>query len=98
MKGLVVNRVHPRYPGALPDVLRARADALLAGDPDRRGTRTLAAQYTNLADLEELAMREERALHGLEERIGSAAVAHVPELDHDVHDFTALRAVASHLT
>ncbi|MFI5046588.1 MAG: ArsA family ATPase [Acidimicrobiia bacterium] len=98
VKGLVVNRVHPRYPCALPDVLRAHAEALLAGDQERRGTRALAAQYTNLADLEELAMREERALHGLEERIGPAAIAHVPELAHDVHDFTALRAVAAHLT
>jgi anion-transporting ArsA/GET3 family ATPase len=98
VQGLVVNRVHPRYPGALPDVLRAHADALAGGGAQDRGTRTLAAQYANLADLEELAMREERELHGLEERIGPAAVAHVPELDHDVHDFTALRAVASHLT
>jgi len=97
VKGLVVNRVHPRFPGALPDVLRADAHALRAGDPDRPGARTLAAQYDNLADLEELALREERALRGLEERIGSAAVAHVPELGHDVHDFTALRAVAAHL-
>lgn len=97
VKALVVNRVHPRYPGALPDVLRARTDALRV-DPAHRGSRALAAQYTNLADLEELAMREERALHRLEDRMGAAAVAHVPELDHDVHDFTALRAVAAHLT
>jgi anion-transporting ArsA/GET3 family ATPase len=101
VKALVVNRVHPRYPGALPDVLRARADALLADAENRTGrdfTRALAAQCANLADLEELALREERELHGLELRIGSdVAVTHVPELDHDVHDFEALRAVADHL-
>jgi len=98
VRALVVNRVHPRYPGVLPDVLRARADAVKADDSGSPGTRTLAAQYLNLADLEELALREERALVGLEERLGAAAVAHVPELDHDVHDFTALGAVAAHLT
>ncbi len=112
VEALVVNRVHPRYEGALPDVLRHRAAALrddadsngagsnaagsnAAADPD--AVRRLAAQYDNLADLEELAIREERELHGLEQRIGHAAIAHVPELDHDVHDFDALRAVARHL-
>jgi anion-transporting ArsA/GET3 family ATPase len=103
VEALVVNRVHPRYPGARPDVLRARADQLLVvagedvGDVDRGAALALAAQYENLADLEELAIREERELHGLEQRIGTVAVAHVPELAHDVHDFDALRAVAHHL-
>ena len=55
------------------------------------------ARYANLADLEEVAGRERRELAGLEERLGNAAVAHVPELDHDVFDFAALRAVARHL-
>ena len=90
VEALVVNRVHPRYPGALPDVLRARAEAV--------DDVALAAQFANLADLEELALREERELHGLEQRLGAAAVAHVPELEQDVYDFAALRAVATHLT
>jgi anion-transporting ArsA/GET3 family ATPase len=103
VEALVVNRVHPRYEGALPDVLRHRAAELHAeaashdGAPDADALRRLAAQYLNLADLEELAIREQRELHGLERRIGHAAIAHVPELGHDVHDFTALRAVATHL-
>ena len=101
VEALVVNRVHPRYEGALPDVLRHRAAALRADAAEHNGdaeaVRRLAAQYVNLADLEELAIREERELHGLERRIGHAAIAHVPELDHDVHDFEALRAVARHL-
>ena len=105
VEALVVNRVHPRYEGALPDVLRHRAAALRADDAgvhgaggtDGAAVRRLAAQYANLADLEELAIREERELHGLERRIGHAAIAHVPELGHDVHDFDALRAVARHL-
>ena len=41
--------------------------------------------------------RERRELSGLEERIGDASVAYVPELGHDVHDFAALREVADHL-
>ena len=41
--------------------------------------------------------RERAELAGLEQRIGDASVAHVPELGHDVHDFAALRAVGSHL-
>ncbi len=105
VEALVVNRVHPRYHAALPDVLRARATELLASadsganssvalDPE---TRTVAAQLINLADLEELAIREERELAGLAERIDGATIARVPELDHDVHDFDALRAVARHL-
>ena len=61
------------------------------------GATRLAAQYANLADLEELAIREERELGGLEQRMGHAAIAHVPELGHDVHDFDALRAVAAYL-
>jgi anion-transporting ArsA/GET3 family ATPase len=100
VEALVVNRVHPRYRGAHPDVLRARARSLRAaapagpeGDPPRR----LAAQYANLADLEDLGEREEQELAGLEQRIGGAAIAHVPEMARDVHDFDALRAVARHL-
>jgi hypothetical protein len=57
----------------------------------------LAARYANLAEFEEVAARERRELSGLEERLGDASVAHVPELGHDVHDFTALRAVGDHL-
>ena len=96
----MVNRVHPRYHGPPPDELRARAAELARRDRldaiDDGATR-LAAQYANLADLEELAIREERELGGLEQRMGHAAIAHVPELGHDVHDFDALRAVAAYL-
>ena len=34
----------------------------------------------------------------IEERIGSAATTHVPELTHDVLDFVALHEVGRHLT
>jgi anion-transporting ArsA/GET3 family ATPase len=92
---LVVNRVHTRYTDEDPDALRARAREIGA----RRGdaTERLAAHFANLADLEDVAVRELQELAGLEHRIGDASVVHVPELGHDVHDFTALGAVGRHL-
>jgi hypothetical protein len=92
---LVVNRVHQRYSDIDPEALRDRAREL-AGRRSEASNR-LAAQYANLADLEEVAVRERAELAGLEDRIGDASVVHVPELGHDVHDFLALRAVGSHL-
>ncbi len=92
---LIVNRVHTRYSHDDPTTLRARAREL--GARRSESTERLAAHYANLADLEEVAVREAEELGGLEQRIGDASVAHVPELDHDVHDFTALRAVGAHL-
>ena len=91
---LVVNRVHPqllrrRRRDALRD---ARARARRPTPSDARGTGS-RARYANLADFEEVAGRERRELAGLEERIGDASVAHVPELGHDVHDFAALAEV-----
>jgi anion-transporting ArsA/GET3 family ATPase len=92
---LVVNRVHPHYCDADPATLRERATEL-AARPGEAAAR-LSARYANLADFEDIAARERRELEGLEHRIGDASVAHVPELGHDVHDFTALRAVGAHL-
>ena len=57
----------------------------------------LAARFANLADFEEIARRERDQLSDLESNIGHAAVAHVPELGHDVHDFMALHVVGRHL-
>jgi anion-transporting ArsA/GET3 family ATPase len=92
---LVVNRVHARYTDEAPDALRALGVELAAHDGDAAAR--LAARYANLADFEDVALRERAELIGLEQRIGDAAVAHVPELGYDVHDFGALRAVGSHL-
>jgi anion-transporting ArsA/GET3 family ATPase len=92
---LVVNRLHARYCDTDPAALQARA-AELSARPGEEAAR-LAAHFANLADLEGVAVRERLALAGLEHRIGDASVAHVPELGHDVHDFTALRAVGKHL-
>ncbi len=92
---LVVNRVHPHYCDIDPALLRTRA--LELGARDGRAALRLAARYANLADFEEIAARERRELAGLEERLGDASVAYVPELGYDVHDFTALRSVGKHL-
>jgi anion-transporting ArsA/GET3 family ATPase len=92
---LVVNRVHPHYTDTDPERLRARGAEMASRDG--AAAARLAARYANLADFEEIALRERAALAGLEQRIGDASVAHVPELGHDVHDFVALRAVGSHL-
>jgi anion-transporting ArsA/GET3 family ATPase len=92
---LVVNRVHPHYCDIDPGTLRARAVEL--GERRDPASVRLAARYANLAEFEEVAARERRELSGLEERLGDASVAHIPELGHDVHDFTALRAVGDHL-
>jgi anion-transporting ArsA/GET3 family ATPase len=92
---LVVNRMHRRYTDEDPETLRARARDLVA-EHDGAATR-LAAHYANLADFEEIAVRERAELAGLEHRIGDASVVHVPELGYDVHDFEALHAVGTHL-
>ena len=92
---LVVNRVHPRYTDTSPDALRARV-------PSSRPARRVAAPRSRRATPTWPTSRRSRCgnaaeLAGLEQRIGDASVAHVPELGHDVHDFGALRAVGSHL-
>jgi len=92
VEALVVNRVHPHFSDEPPEALRARASELSVRAP------ALAACFENLADFEEIAARERRQLSGLEARIGNAAVAHVPELGHDVLDFGALHEVGRHLT
>jgi anion-transporting ArsA/GET3 family ATPase len=99
VEALVVNRMHPHYGGEPPEQLRARAAELRArnGALDRDAAERLASRFTNLADFEEVAERERRELAGLEDRLGNAAVAHVPELDHEVFDFAALHAVGRHL-
>jgi anion-transporting ArsA/GET3 family ATPase len=97
VEALVVNRVHPHYTESSPGELRARAAEIRARDGHGDAAARLAARFVNLADLEEVAERERRELAGLEDRLGNAAVAHVPELDHDVFDFAALHAVGRHL-
>jgi len=63
---------------------------------DRNAARRLAALYENLADFNEVAHRERHHLEGLQRLIGAAAaVAYVPLLAHDVHDFATLDEVSA---
>jgi anion-transporting ArsA/GET3 family ATPase len=93
---LVVNRVHPDFgTESEPTALREQAEELraVAGDAAAR----LAVRYANLADYTALARRERDELTRAGQRIGAEVVAYVPSLAHDVVDFAALEAVASHL-
>jgi anion-transporting ArsA/GET3 family ATPase len=100
---LVVNRVHPRYGDENPEGLRLRATELAAragttGEPAvKSACSRLAALYDNLADFQEISEREGRHLGGVQSKVGSAAIAHVPFLASDVHDFDGLREVGRRL-
>jgi anion-transporting ArsA/GET3 family ATPase len=94
---LIVNRVHPRFGEEMAVGLRARADTLRDLDVATRSERDardrLAARYQNLAEFNEIAERERANIETVRMRTRSAAVAYVPYLAHDVHDFRALAEV-----
>jgi anion-transporting ArsA/GET3 family ATPase len=96
---LIVNRVHPRFGEESPEGLRGRAVELAAraGTTDEPAIKSagsrLASLYDNLADFQEISEREGHHLAGVQERVGSAEIAHVAFLANDVHDFDGLRAV-----
>jgi anion-transporting ArsA/GET3 family ATPase len=104
VSALVVNRVHPDF-GETEEVDRLRSEAAAlsvpdggaAGPDERAAIGRLAARYENLADYAGMAARERAQLAGVAERIGARCVAYVPSLPHDIVDFGALDAVASHL-
>jgi len=92
VQALIVNRVHPSFGDEAPTGLRAAAEALRrrSGEPAAR----LAALYDNLADFREIAALERDHIEALRDRIGSdTALAYVPYLAHDVHDFATLHEV-----
>ena len=93
---LIVNRVHPAFGSELPEGLRLRAGELRKTDGDAASVaagQRVAALFDNLADFNEIAARERGHLADLTARIGSAAVAYVPFLAHDVHDLEALSEI-----
>jgi anion-transporting ArsA/GET3 family ATPase len=92
VSALIVNRVHPHFGDDSSDALRALAASVDGADP------RLVAVLANLADFEHVAAQEEAALASLEGRIVPGGVVHVPELEHDILEFAALRAVGRHLT
>ena len=92
VQALVVNRVHPSFGDESPEGLRAAADTLRQ-TPSDAATR-LAALYDNLADFRQIAGLERAHIEELRARIGGrTAVAYVPYLPHDVHDFETLHEV-----
>jgi anion-transporting ArsA/GET3 family ATPase len=92
---LVVNRLHPTFDGGGPgSAARARHAAATA---THEGREQLAALWRNLAELREVAEREEAELAPLVDHIGSAPVARAPLMADDVHDADGLAAIASHL-
>jgi len=94
---LVVNRVHPQFGTELSAGLRARVETLLelglGRETERQARNRLAARYQNLAEFNEIAERERAQIETVRVRTRSAAVAFVPYLPHDVHDFTALAVI-----
>ncbi len=94
---LIVNRVHPSFGDESPAGLRAASAALRL--PSENGTSApaatrLAALYDNLADFRDIAELERAHIEDLRSRIGpETALAYVPYLAHDVHDFATLREV-----
>jgi hypothetical protein len=101
VQALVVNRVHPSFGDESPAGLRAASEALRdtapAGSdtgPDTGSATRLATLYDNLADFREIAALERAHIDELRARIGAeTALAYVPYLAHDVHDFATLREV-----
>jgi anion-transporting ArsA/GET3 family ATPase len=92
VQALIVNRVHPSFGDEAPEGLRAAAEALRR-TPSEPAAR-LAARYDNLADFREIATLEREHLEALRDRIGGdTALAYIPYLAHDVHDFATLHEV-----
>lgn len=91
---LIVNRVHPRFGKESAAFLRARGESLGELTLPRRAQRDardrLAERYDNVANFNEVAERERAQIETVRVRTRSAAVAFVPYLAHDVHDFEAL--------
>jgi len=97
VQALIVNRVHPSFGDEAPAGLRAAAEALRhapAETPPAAAAHRLAALYDNLADFREIAALEREHIEALRARIGGdSALAYVPYLAHDVHDFATLHEV-----
>jgi anion-transporting ArsA/GET3 family ATPase len=89
VRGLIVNRVHPRFTEGLPEALAERAATLAGTD--------LGGLYRNLADFELVSSREQRHLAGLADAVAPAPMAWVPFLRTDVHDVDGVAEVAGHI-
>jgi len=96
VQALIVNRVHPSFGEETPAGLQA-ASATLRSLETEPATR-LAELYDNLADFRGIAALERAHIEELRDRIGTdTALAYVPYLAHDVHDFATLHEVGEYL-
>ncbi|MDQ6726032.1 MAG: ArsA family ATPase [Actinomycetota bacterium] len=82
VQGLVVNRMHPRFPAVDP----------AAG----AGVDALHPLYRNLAELARMASGEEEHVAALAARLAAPTVR-VPELETDVHDLSGLARIARYV-
>jgi len=89
VKGLVVNRTHPRFGTGLAEADRERARTL-AGTP-------LGPLYENLADFSQMAEAEGDHIASLMKKVGAQSAAMVPELSSDVHDLDGMAQIARYL-
>ncbi len=89
VRGLVVNRVFPRF--AATDVVEEiRATVSGTSGP-------WVGLVSNLVDLERVAAREDAHIATLADALPDATVVRVPYLADDVHDIAGLTQVAAHL-
>jgi anion-transporting ArsA/GET3 family ATPase len=110
VEGLIVNRVHPsfgvpatsgRRPSAATSPQAATVSAAVAaGTAERAATLAgtpLGGLYSNLADFQAVASREQAHLAGLTDAVAPAPVVWVPFLRSDVHDIAGMDEVAKYV-
>ena len=87
VRGLVVNRLHPEFPGPV------EGEAL-----DKAGEHTaLEAMYRNLADFRAVSQREREVVATLADSVEPAPVVRIPLFPRDVHDLDGMLRLASYL-
>jgi anion-transporting ArsA/GET3 family ATPase len=89
VKGLVVNRTHPRFGTGLPEADRERARTMA-------GT-GLGPLYENLADFSQMAEAEGDHIDALVLKVKAPSAAMVPELSSDVHDLEGMAELSRYL-
>jgi anion-transporting ArsA/GET3 family ATPase len=112
VRGLIVNRIHPRFVGPSGEGAEEVARTLAGRSGDEGGStgvetgeqtnvvktgEVLEAHLANLRDLEAVAAREEASFAPLAARLAPAPVVRVPVLPSDVSDLGGLTEVATYL-
>jgi anion-transporting ArsA/GET3 family ATPase len=113
VRGLIVNRIHPRFVGPSGEGAEQIARTLANGSGDADGSASgveqeaqtnlvkagevLEAHVANLRDLEAVAAREEASFAPLATQLAPAPVVRVPVLPSDVSDLGGLTEIATYL-